>query len=1083
MEQRISLTINDQTVEARPEQTVLEVVREQNLDQIPTLCHSPELKPYGSCFVCVVEVEGRRTLVPSCSTRVAPGMKVYTHSDRVKNARKTAFELLLSNHYADCVSPCHEACPAHVDIQGYLALAGMGHEVEAVELIRKSNPLPAICSRICVRRCETACRRAIVDQAVNINAVKRHLCDKPAIYDVKVERAASRGKSVGIVGAGPAGLTAAWFLGLEGYDVVIYEAMPKPGGMLRYGIPAYRLPEAVIDAEVAHICKAGARIEYNVCVGKDVSLAELRKRHDALFVSIGAWAAKGMRVEGEFTTKGVMAGIDYLKQSTDGNAPKAHTVLVVGGGNVAMDVARSAWRNGADNVKILYRRTVAEMPADRIEIAECQEEGIEICELVAPLSVVADENGHCKGLKCQRMALGEPDKSGRRRPVPVEGSDFVIEGDLAISAIGQGVVMKGLETELGAVEDSGRGTIKIDPNTLATNIAGVFAGGDAADDGPTVVIDAIGDGQKAARGISAYLQGKPLPQKPFGVCKDFWQPPTKEQLGAIFDGERREWPVIPVSQRRDIKAELVPGFATEEMQNETSRCLSCGCVRFDDCELRLQAEACGIDMNRFKGRIRKHKIDDRHPFLVYDPNKCVLCARCIRTCAEVLPVPALGLVGRGFSTEVRPAMGEELAMTSCVACGNCIEACPTGALTAKNAFPGRAALAHQTKASHCGRCSVGCPIELVDFGGGHFRVKAGGEPGQYLCKNGRFGHFEDRKRDRVSGILVAGQKASPEAAADAIVKGLRQVKPEEIAVLASPSLTNESLELIRKIAVDALKTPNFTSLSRMKLGALDVSKLGDRAALKDADVIVCNNTALIEDHLVLAHDVLAAVHRGAKLCVVNSTLGARDAVASLQYAVRRGKAGEFWKAILAGGDFDSAEQSCGVSNMAALHDLLAQAAHLVVIDDFDRDTDRAEGDLQAIEALIEGVKASGRKADLLLVRRASNAYGLEICMQNKGLAPIDPSGLKAVLVVGEDPLALEAWAALPKDAFVAVLSEVQTATVARAQVVAPLNAFLEESGTRFTFDGHRQAFEALLPPPAGVSSFEILRAIAQAYGL
>ncbi|MCU0639029.1 MAG: 2Fe-2S iron-sulfur cluster-binding protein [Candidatus Krumholzibacteria bacterium] len=238
--EKITMKINGREIETVAGRTILEVVREHKLDDIPTLCHSDELEPFGSCFVCVVEVKGRPNLVPSCATRVAAGMEVETRNERIVASRKTAFELLMSNHYADCVSPCMEGCPAGVDAQGYIALSAMGEYRRAVDLIRESNPLPAVCGRVCVRKCEVVCRRQDVDSPVGINAVKRFVTDSPGAYDGVPECAPPTGKSVGIVGAGPAGLTAAWFLGRKGHKAVLYEAKARSGGMIRYGIPEYR---------------------------------------------------------------------------------------------------------------------------------------------------------------------------------------------------------------------------------------------------------------------------------------------------------------------------------------------------------------------------------------------------------------------------------------------------------------------------------------------------------------------------------------------------------------------------------------------------------------------------------------------------------------------------------------------------------------------------------------------------------------------------------------------------------------------------------------------------------------------------
>ncbi|MCK4350187.1 MAG: FAD-dependent oxidoreductase, partial [Candidatus Krumholzibacteria bacterium] len=430
------------------------------------LCYSPELEPYGSCFVCVVELKGRANLVPACATRVTDGMEIETRNERVVLSRKTALELLLSNHYADCISPCMEGCPANVDAQGYIALSAMGRYKQAVDLIRETNPLPAICGRVCVRKCEMVCRREDVDSPVGINAIKRYVTDAPGIYEGDPTCDGPTGKTVGIVGAGPAGLTAAWFLGRKGHKPIMYEAKARSGGMLRYGIPTYRLPDDVLDAEVEYICRTGAEVRYNTRIGDDISLDELMKKHDAVFIGAGAWTGKPMRVEGEFETDGIVSGADFLPEMAEDPKPLTGTVVVVGGGNTAMDVARMSWRLGADKVIVLYRRTKAEMPADEMEIEDCLDEGIELMELAAPVGIVADK-GRLKAFRCIRMKLGEPDDSGRRRPVPLEGSEFDLPCQLAVSAIGQNAVLDGLTETGGAKLGLTRwNTVEVDTSTM-----------------------------------------------------------------------------------------------------------------------------------------------------------------------------------------------------------------------------------------------------------------------------------------------------------------------------------------------------------------------------------------------------------------------------------------------------------------------------------------------------------------------------------------------------------------------------------------------------------------------------------------
>ncbi|MCP4709750.1 MAG: FAD-dependent oxidoreductase, partial [Planctomycetes bacterium] len=823
---KISIKINAQDIETTPGKTILEVVREHKLDDIPTFCHSPELEPYGSCFVCVVEVKGRGSLVPSCATRVVDGMEIETGNDRVIASRKTALELLLSNHYADCVSPCNEGCPAGVDAQGYIALSAMGQYYRAVDLIRQANPLPAVCGRVCVRKCEMVCRRGDVDAPVGINAIKRFVTDAAGVYDGQPECEDSTGKTIGIVGAGPAGLTAAWFLGLKGHKVKLYEAQSRSGGMLRYGIPTYRLPDDVIDAEVDYICRTGAEIEYDVSVGEDITLDEMRSKHDAVFIATGAWTGKAMRVEGEFDTEGVITGTSFLQQMAKKTEPVSGTVVVVGGGNTAMDVARTCWRLGADKVIIMYRRTRAEMPADKMEIEDCLEEGIEIMELSAPAGIVK-ENGKVKSLKCIRMKLGEPDDSGRRRPIPLEGSEFEQQCQMAVSAIGQSPILDGL-TKVNAndVEFTKWGTFEVDNETMKTNINGVFAGGDAAEDGPTVVIDAIRDGQKAALAIHEFLTREQLPPTPFVVRKEFWSKPGQTELGEIKESPRHEVHLVDVEERKGNFNEVASGFEYEDNEHECDRCLSCGCIRYADCDLRLYAEQYDVNMEKFKGYVRKHKVDDRHPYLVYDPNKCVLCARCIRTCARILPISALGLIERGFKTEMRPALNDPLIETSCISCGNCVDACPTGALTLKYPFPGRASLYTDDEKTHCGFCSLACPITVKKFSEDRYFITSGDNPGDYLCRYGRFGHELFIKQKRISSCQIRSgsqrQSVEIDRACQTVVAGMKRVAEkygaDKVAVFVSPELTNEELFLAGKIAREGLKTNNIASLSILNTG-------------------------------------------------------------------------------------------------------------------------------------------------------------------------------------------------------------------------------------------------------------------------
>ena len=1148
---KIAIKINGQDIETAPGKTILEVVREQDLDDIPTLCYSPELEPYGSCFLCVVEVKGRGNLVPSCATRVAEGMEIETCNERVKASRKTALELLLSNHYADCVSPCNQGCPAGVDAQGYIALSAMGQYRRAVDLIRRSNPLPAVCGRVCVRKCEMVCRRGDVDAPVGINAIKRFVTDAPGIYDGQPQCDAPTGKTVGIIGAGPAGLTAAWFLGLKGHKATLYEAQSRSGGMLRYGIPTYRLPDDVIDAEVEYICRTGAEIKYNVSVGQDISLDEIRQKHDAVFIASGAWTGKAMRVEGEFDTEGVVTGTAFLQQMAQKPQAISGTVVVVGGGNTAMDVARSSWRLGADKVILMYRRTRNEMPADKMEIEDCLEEGIEIMELSAPVGIVK-ENGRIKSLQCIRMKLGEPDASGRRRPIPLEGSEFEQQCQMAVSAIGQAPILEGLRQISGQdVQITKRGTFQVDNETMKTNLEGVFAGGDAADDGPTVVIDAIRDGQKAARTLHAFLTDAELPKAPFAVSKEFWSKPGQTELGEIKETPRHEVHLIDVEDRKGNFDEVASGFEFEDNEHECERCLSCGCIRYADCALRLYAEQYGVDMEKYKGYVRKHKVDDRHPYLVYDPNKCVLCARCIRTCARILPISALGLVERGFKTEMRPALNDPLIETSCINCGNCVDACPTGALTLKYPFPGRASLFTDDEKTHCGFCSLACPITVKKFGADRYYIGSSGIPGDYLCRYGRFGHelFIKQKRITAPEIRSGSQRQQVEMdqARQTIVNGMKRViekyGPDQVAVFVSPELTNEELYLAGKIAREGLKTNNIASLSLLntgkEAGVLDDSfgftaSTADRSCLDQADLIICNNTSLESDHLILAVQVIQAVKRGAKLIVSNSTLDSTDQhLSTLALDPMRGRAAVLWDGIIQvlldegffaedmvrqipGGETFMAQRNHTLEDVSGLTgvdsanirraaEIIHQAKNIVVIHSPDRTQDQAPADLEVLANLVALCRGPGNPAHLLLPRINSNSAALEIMGADPAFGPgrvalngqvagaashgefqklLSDGVLRAALIIGEDPMAwTKSGSWLGNIEFLAALDWTDTETTQYADVVLPGSTFLETEGTRCNFEGKVIRYAPAVAPPAGVSAREILGQLAADFGV
>ena len=541
----VKLTINGKEITTSPDKTILEVCREQDIDNnIPTLCYDEKLPPFGSCFLCVVELEGQKKLFPSCATKIAEGMVIHTRSEKVMKARKTCLELLLSDHYADCFGPCRLSCPADVDIQGYMSLINLGKFKEAVALIKEKNPLPSVCGRVCTRKCEVNCRRSTLDSPVGIDFLKRYATDQDMIDEMwQPEVLPDNGKQVAIIGGGPAGLTAAYYLVIDGYRPTIFEALPKMGGMLRYGIPEYRLPKDILQKEIDWITDLGVKVKNDIMLGRDFTIDSLfTDGYEAVFVGLGAQIGKPMWVDNE-DAEGVLSGVEFLKQIEMKTHPDVKgKVVVVGGGNTAVDAARTSLRLGADEVVLLYRRTEKEMPANQMEIDAAREEGVKLELLAAPVLINKDENGRLKSIDCIRMELGEPDDSGRRRPVKIEGSEYTLECDWAIAAIGQEPDLDGVESD-NKIGTTKWKTIEAKEGTFDTDRPGVFAGGDVVT-GPADAIDAIAAGRMAAKAIESYITSKKIEPlvKRFESKRDNFHKITADDLKEIQTSERLHMP-------------------------------------------------------------------------------------------------------------------------------------------------------------------------------------------------------------------------------------------------------------------------------------------------------------------------------------------------------------------------------------------------------------------------------------------------------------------------------------------------------------------------------------------------------------
>lgn len=671
----INLTINGKAVQAPEGSTILEAARSAGID-IPTLCYDKAVEIYGACGLCVVEAEGIPKLLRSCSAKCTEGMVVNTESERVVQSRKIAMELLMSAHDGDCVAPCQLNCPARTDCQGYVGLIANGEYDAALKLIKNKIALPASIGRVCPHPCEKACRRQNVEEPINIAQLKAFAADMDLKSDSYLpEKQEPSGKKVAVIGGGPAGLTAAYYLTIMGHSVTVYDMMDKMGGMLRYGIPQYRLPKEVLDKEIAIIEKTGVKFVNNVKLGVDFTVESLKAENDAVIVAVGAWKSSSMRTEGE-DLDGVYGGIDFLRAVIKGNAPEiGEKVAICGGGNTAMDACRTAVRLGAKEVYVVYRRTRNEMPADKLEIDEAEEEGVIYKFLTNPLSFNG-ENGKVKSVTLQVMELGEPDASGRRRPVPVEGKTEEIAVDSVILAIGQKLVTEDVKE----LELNERGNIAADADFFTTSIDGVFAIGDATNRGASIAIEAIGEADRCAKAVDAYLNGQKLDTRVPYISK------RDESTIDYSDREKRSRlnpKVLPADVRNKNFDEVSLGFTEEEAKAEADRCLECGCREYYKCKLLNVAQRYDINPERFKGEMPQKYTHDENAFIERNTSKCILCGLCVRSCKEVMNLSSIGLMGRGFKTDVSPAFSLPLDETNCNNCGLCVQLCPTGSLTEK----------------------------------------------------------------------------------------------------------------------------------------------------------------------------------------------------------------------------------------------------------------------------------------------------------------------------------------------------------------------------------------------------------------
>jgi formate dehydrogenase major subunit len=719
----VKLSIDGREVAARRGETVLTAARREGID-IPALCHVEGMAAWGACRLCLVEVEGWDKLQAACTLWVDEGMVVRTDTERVRAKRRSYHKMYLSDHDSYCEATCSHACPAHIDIPAYMAAIAGGDAGAAAAIVREEMPFPGILGRVCPRYCEPVCRRDQVDEPIAICDLHRAAADHSETVLVP---GMPSGNRVAVIGAGPAGLSAAWYLTERGHEVTLYDTNQEPGGSLRYSIPEFRLPAKVLEKELAPLWEAGVRFVEDTALGYEITVEGLLDAgFDAVAVTVGTWQTAPSRLPGN---EAVVEALDLLRKVREGRTARVvDPVAVIGDGSTALDAARTARRLGAKSVTVIAPHEGEAVGAGARDLAAALEEGVRF-EFGAVAKKVKTARGKAQGVECVRVTR----EKGRTKEV--KGSRFEVKAATVISAVSY-------EPDLGDSGDelalSAWNTLEANYFTGRTATEGVFAAGDAVT-GSRSVIHAVAGGKRTGLAIDAWLRGEDLGgvEERLAVYAGLPyldQLKDAEQLGDLGErlaerspvwltmgsaaepAARQTMPRIGRARRlAGTDVEVEKGFSLAAARAEAMRCLQCECPSLGECDLQrlgVEYQVTENDLVTRDARVRAVEPQMEHPFIRRDMSRCVACGACVRVCRDVAGPACYDFTGRGFTINVDTPYGEALQLADCISCGRCVTSCPTGALT----FNERELTSYRTDESRCimcKQCVEVCPVDAI----------------------------------------------------------------------------------------------------------------------------------------------------------------------------------------------------------------------------------------------------------------------------------------------------------------------------------------------------------------------------------